>query len=141
VPREQCTFVVGRDVTELKKSQQLFQGVLQSAPDAMVLIDPSGRMVMVNRQTERVFGYASGEMLGQPVEMLLPERFRARHVEHVAGFFTSSDVRPMGARQPLLGLRKDGTEFPVDVSLSPIATESGKLVAAAVRDVSDRKPL
>lgn len=139
IAKEQCVYIVGRDVTELKKSQQLFEGILQSAPDAMVLLNPQGRIVMVNRQTARVFGYAQEEMLGQAVEMLIPERYRANHPAHVAGFFASSSVRPMGAGLPLLGLRKDGTEFPADIALSPITTESGNLVAASVRDLSGRE--
>jgi len=139
IAKEDCVYVVGRDVTELKRSRQLFEGVLQSAPDAMVLIDPIGRIVMTNRQTERLFGYAQAELLGRPVEVLIPERFRERHPAHVAGFFAASSVRPMGTGAPLRGLRKDGTEFSVDIALSPIATESGPLVAASVRAVSGRK--
>ena len=139
IPREQCIYVVGRDITQLKRSQQLFEGILQSAPDAMVIINPEGRIVMANRQMETVFGYEQHEMLGQPVEMLVPSQHRERHPSNVARFFATSSVRPMGAGLPLRGLRKDGREFPADVALSPIATEDGKLVAASVRDVSDRR--
>jgi PAS domain S-box-containing protein len=138
IATEQCLYVVGRDITELKKSQQLFEGVLQSAPDAMVIVDPQGRIILANRQAERVFGYNQDEMVGQPVEMLVPEQVRERHPGHVASFFASSSVRPMGAGQPLRGRRKDGREFLAEVALSPITTESGKLVAASVRDASDR---
>lgn len=138
IAKEQSVYVVGRDITELKRSQQLFEGVLQSAPDAMVLINPHGRIVMVNRQTERVFGYRHEELLGQPVEVLIPQRYREQHPAHVSRFFASSSVRPMGAELALRGLRKDGLEFPAEIALSPIATEDGRLVAASVRDMTDR---
>ncbi len=138
IAKEQCVYIVGRDITELKRSQQLFEGVLQSAPDAMVLINPSGKIVMVNRQTERVFGYEQRELLGQPIEMLVPERYREQHPANVARFFAAASVRPMGAGLPLRGFRKDGREILVDIALSPINTEDGMLVAASVRDVSSR---
>ena len=96
ISKEQCVYVVGRDITDLKRSRQLFEGVLQSAPDAMVIINPEGRIVMVNRQTERVFGYEQNDMLGQPIEMLVPERYREQHPANVARFFAASSFRPMG---------------------------------------------
>lgn len=138
IAKEHCVYVVGRDITELKQSQQLFQGVMQSAPDAMVLINPQGRIVMVNQQTERIFGYSQPEMLGQPVELLVPERYREQHPAHVASFFAKMGVRPMGAGLNLQGRRKNGSKFPAEISLSPIKTESGLLVAASVRNVADR---
>jgi protein-histidine pros-kinase len=113
--------------------------VLQSAPDAMVLINPQGRILMVNRQTERGFGYSEHELLGQPIELLVPERYRRQHPAHVAHFFATASVRPMGAGLPLRGRRKDGREFAADIALSPINTEDGQLVAASVRDMSDRR--
>ena len=139
IVKERCVYTVGRDITELKKSQQLFEGVLQSAPDAMVIIDPEGRIVMSNRQLEKVFGYAQEEMLGRPIEMLVPESVRARHPAHVAAFFGKPDVRPMGAGLHLKGRRSDGREFPVDIAISPITTEWGRLGAASVRDISELK--
>jgi PAS domain S-box-containing protein len=139
IAKEQCVYVVGRDITELKRSQQLFEGVLQSAPDVMVIINSTGRIVMVNRQTEHVFGYQRDEMLGEPIEMLIPERYGSRHPANVDGFFASSSVWPMGAGLQLSGRRKGGQEFPVDIALSPIMTEDGKLVAASVRNVSYRE--
>lgn len=138
IAKERSLYIVGRDITELKQSQQLFEGVLQSAPDAMVLVDRRGQIVMVNRQTERIFGYGQDEMLGQSIEMLVPERYRAQHPAQVARFFDSSSVRPMGSGAPLRAVRKDGQEFIAEVALSPIYTETGKLVAASVRDVSAR---
>lgn len=138
IAKELCLYVVGRDITELKLSQQLFQGVMQSAPDAMVLINPQGQIVMVNHQMERIFGYSEAEMLGQPVELLVPEEHRDKHPAHVADFFARMAVRPMGSGLALQARRKDGVNFPAEISLSPIQTESGLLVAASVRNVADR---
>jgi PAS domain S-box-containing protein len=138
IAKERCTYVVGRDITELKKSQQLFEGILQSAPDAMVIVDHTGRIVMANRQLERLFGYAQEEVLGRPVEILLPERYRAGHPAHVSGFFANPSARPMGAGLALWGRRKDGREFPADVAISPITTEAANLAAASVRDMTER---
>ena len=140
IPQEKCVYVVGRDITALKKSQQLFEGILQSAPDAMVLLNEQGQIVMVNRQTERIFGYTPGEMLGQPVEMLIPQPFRDQHPTLVAGFFKHATTRSMGSGQPLPGLRNDGQIFQADISLSPIITENGTLVAASIREMPDRPP-
>jgi PAS domain S-box-containing protein len=95
---------------------------------------------MTNRQTEHVFGYTQEELLGQPVELLMPDRFRDRHPDHVATFFARSSARPMGAGLALRGCRKDGSEFPADIAISPITTEGGQLVAASVRDLSGRGP-
>lgn len=139
IARERSLCVVGRDITELKRSQQLFEGILQSAPDALVLIDAQGRITLANYQAENLFGYTQEEMLGQPIEMLVPHRFREKHPTHVAEFFASSSFRPMGSGLALRGLRKDGSEFPAEVSLSAIAIESKKIVAASVRDLSGRE--
>ncbi len=138
IAKERCVYVVGRDITELKRSQRLFEGVLQSAPDAMVLINPQGAIVLVNRQTESVFGYNQAELIGQSIELLVPEAYRAQHPAHVAHFFANATVRPMGAGLPLRGRRKNGEEFPVDIALSPIDIDDIRLVAASVRDISDR---
>ena len=121
-----------------KKSEQLFRGLLESAPDAMVIVDTSGIIQVVNAQTERVFGYTRAELRDQSVDLLLPERFRTAHVRHRIGYLSRPQARPMGADLELYGRRKDGTEFPVDISLSPMEAESGLLVIAAVRDVTER---
>jgi len=105
----------------------------------MVIIDPAGRMVLVNSQTERLFGYGRAELLGQPVELLMPARFHDRHPAQRAEYAANPRVRPMGANLELFARRKDGSEFPVEISLSPLPTADGLLVTSAIRDVTERK--
>ncbi|MGW3814557.1 SpoIIE family protein phosphatase [Streptomyces sp. NPDC005046] len=128
-----------RDVSDRKAAEERFRGLLEAAPDAMVIVDDTGVIRLVNAQTEALFGYQREELLGHPVELLVPGRFRAHHHRHRDGYADNRQVRPMGAELELHGLRKDGTEFPVEISLSPLETADGLLVSAAVRDVSDRK--
>ncbi len=122
-----------------QKSEQLFRGLLESAPDAMVVVDPSGLIQLVNAQAERLFGYTRVELHNQPVDLLIPERFRAAHVRHRVGYLARPVSRAMGAELELFGRRKDGAEFPVDISLSPMKSDSGLLVIAAIRDLTERR--
>lgn len=119
--------------------RELVESALGSAPDAMVITDGSGSIVFANRQVTAVFGYDADEIIGRPIEHLLPARFRTQHITHRDSFVSAPRVRPMGVGLALAARRMDGTEFPVEISLSPIEEGEGALVAAAIRDVTDRK--
>jgi diguanylate cyclase (GGDEF)-like protein/PAS domain S-box-containing protein len=121
------------------ESQRLAEGLLEAAPDAIVVVDADGRIQLVNRQTRALFGWERSELIGQPLEVLMPARYRERHPSLVRGYSVDPLVRPMGPALELVACRRDGTEFPVAVCLSPLQTDHGLLISAAIRDITDRK--
>ncbi len=152
VPAGGPTFAVARAIPESSTDgfpmtdpkgesagERRFRLVVEAAPNAMVMIDPAGKIVMVNTQAERVFGYSRSELVGQPVELLVPERFRNHHPELRRTFLADPQPRPMGAGRELYGLKKDGSEFPVEIGLNPIEIDEGTMVLSAVVDITERK--
>ena len=128
-----------KEVSYRKQAETQFRGLLESAPDALVIADQSGKIVLINSQTEKLFGYSGEELSGQAVEMLMPEGSRSKHLEHRAGYDAHPEIRQMGANLELYGRSKDGSNFPVEISLSPLKTEEGILVTTAIRDITKRK--
>jgi PAS domain S-box-containing protein len=128
-----------RQLREERAADARFRALLESAPDAMVIVGGDGKIVLVNERAETLFGYGRKELLDQPVERLVPERFRGTHSAHRAQYASAPLARPMGGGRELWGLRKDGSEFPVEISLSPIETDEGALVSSAIRDISERR--
>ncbi|MFL6091108.1 MAG: PAS domain S-box protein [Aeromicrobium sp.] len=127
-----------RDATERKQAEARYEALLEAAPDAIVVVDEAGNITVASHRTKDLFGYTREELIGQPVELLIPVKNRPGHPKLRSGFFKHPDVRPMGAGLQLWAVRKDGSEFPVDISLSPLQTTTGTLVSAAVRDITDR---
>src|SRR5450755_4397765 len=131
--------MVAAEMKQRKKAEDKFRGLLEAAPDGMIITNDKGEIVLINRQTEKLFGYTKEELIGKPVEILIPADFRNKHVSHRAQYMEAPKVRSMGAGLELFAIRKDGIQFPVEISLSPLIREEGTLISASVRDITDRK--
>lgn len=131
--------LMGTDKLQVEESEAYFRVLIESAPDAMIIVDDDGEIVIVNGQAEKMFGYSREEMLGNAIEMLLPDRIRERHVDHRKAYTGQPSLRPMGTGMELVGQRRDGSEFPVEISLSPVTTPKASFVSSVIRDVTDRK--
>jgi PAS domain S-box-containing protein len=127
------------DITARKRAEARFRAVVESAPSGMVMIDRQGTITLINKETERLFGYARDKLIGQPIEVLVPERFRQGHPAFRTAFFGKPETRAMGAGRDLFGVRQDGVEFPVEIGLNPIETDEGVFVLASVVDITARK--
>jgi len=127
------------DITELKRGQENFRLAVEASPSAMVMVDQQGRIVLVNEQTEKTFGYARDELIGQPVEVLVPEEFRIGHPAHRAEYYAALCARPMGAGRELFGWRKDGSKVPVEIGLNPVHAPEGLFVLASIVDITERR--
>jgi PAS domain S-box-containing protein len=130
---------LGSEQREKEKSGRMFRDLLESAPDAMVIVNEKGLIVLTNQQTESLFGYQKSELIGQPVELLIPEELRLNHIYHREQFGKDPRVRSMGAGMELMAVKKNGAKFPVEISLSPLQREEGVLISASIRDITERK--
>ena len=140
------SFGISHDISERKRAEEalrqshaMFEALFESSPDALLAVDEDGRIVRLNSQVEKLFGYSRDELLGSPVEMLIPERFRPGHETHLSEYNNRPRIREMGGGLELYGRRKDGSEFPAEIVLSPLQTETGKLALSVVRDITERK--
>lgn len=136
--RQRVSELEQRDLA-LRQAEARFRGLLEAAPDAIILAASDGRITLVNAQAEALFGYRREDLTGQPIEHLLPDRLRSRHVEHRASYQTDPRTRPMGVGLELWARRQDGSEFPVEISLSPLKTDEGTLVIGIIRDVTEQR--
>ena len=131
--------MLAAEMKQRKKAEDKFRGLLEAAPDAMVITNEKGEIVLINRQTEKLFGYRKEELIGKPVEILIPPDFHSKHITDRSKYFADPKVRSMGVGLELFAIRKDGIQFPVEISLSPLITEEGTLISASVRDITERK--
>jgi len=138
-PKTGLLYAIARDETELRRAQERFRLALESSPAAMIMVDDTGTIVMVNHATEELFGYDASELLQQKIELLLPERYRGSHESLRAAFTREPRARPMGDGLDLSALRKDGTEFPVEIGINPTRSAEGTLVLASIMDLSERR--
>src|SRR5262249_22532449 len=130
---------ISRDISDRKRAEERFRLVVESAPCGMLMINRAGRIVLVNALTEKMFGHSRGELLGQPVELLVPDRFRAEHAAHSADFLANPATRVMGDWREVCGRHGDGGEFPLEIRLTPIEMAEGLFVLSAIVDISERK--
>jgi PAS domain S-box-containing protein len=135
---EQRFFFIGRDMTEQTLVEEKFRLAVEASPSGMLMTDADGKILMVNAETEKQFGYSRAELIGQSIDMLVPVRFRNKHPDHRKTFTDSPGVRTMGAGRDLFGLRKNATEFPVEVGLNPIRTRDGLVILSVVVDITER---
>lgn len=131
----------GNLLSTIAQSENIFESILESAPDGMVITNQAGQILMANAQTEKLFGYAKLELIGQMIEILVPSRYRSNHVVERKNYFVNPHVRLMGAGIELFGLKKDGSEFPIEISLSPLKTQNNVLALAAIRDITEKKKI
>lgn len=139
VKNQDLVISIIRDTSPRQQLEAKFRGLLESAPDGIVVVGPDAKIVVVNSQLERMFGYSREELLGQTVEILVPEKYKSVHVQYRDGYIHNPTLRPMGAGRILTGRKKDGTELPIEVSLSPLETEQGRLIMSIIRDITDRR--
>ena len=137
--REQQTATSFMEITQRRRAEERFRLAVEAAPSGMIMADSEGRIILLNAYTEKLFGYGRDELTGQKLEMLVPERFRGKHSGLRAGYIKQPTIRRMGVGRDLFALRKDGSEFPVEIGLTPIATDQGTMVLAAIVDITERK--